>query len=370
MKRLYLLSAIFLVLTLVSCSDEKAPNEPDITDNEKLNNRSTELFNQGIAVVEAAETIFKEFSFETDVLLKSLYKSGYPADDITKAIHIAFEYNPVLAEPILNAVLTNKTVSDVAELILAEYTTELKQKSSDLKYFIQKVDAPERRVLILKDLYDKQPLEILLYLNVPGEDVTEIIRLLISNFSLSEEDVKVIILDAELTVREIAGVLKSVYSTPAAEVTQFLYENGYALDDILIVLKDLYNLTIFQVSEILESLNFQTSKIASKLITLNYTFEEIAVLLKDHFLYSAKETIVLFKSLNASAGQSADVLKNVYGQTVPELIVTLYDAGYSVDDILDVLKNHFSLGIQEIIDLVKYIGIDQCEVLQFFNIPC
>jgi len=181
-------------------------------------------------------------------LLKSLYSAGYSAGDVTEAIHLAYDYNPRLAEPILIEIITNKIVSDIAELILAEYTAELKLKPADLKYFIQKVEELESRVLILKDLYDKLPAEILEILKGPGVDVTEIIRLLKNHFSLTEEDIKEIMLNAELTAAEIAGVLKSIYNRTAAEVMQFLTENSYPVNEALGVLKNYTTLQFSSVS--------------------------------------------------------------------------------------------------------------------------
>jgi len=152
MKYISFLTALFLILLLAGCSEDKAPTEPNVPESEKLNSRSAELYNQGVDVIEAAKTIKREFSFEYNVLLKSLYNAGYSADDLTKAIHIAYDYNPRLAEPVLTEVLKNKIASDVALLILAEYTAELKLKPTDLKYFIQKVEVLESKVEILKEL--------------------------------------------------------------------------------------------------------------------------------------------------------------------------------------------------------------------------
>ena len=105
MKYISLLTALFLILMLAGCSEDEAPTNPNIPENEKLNSRSAELYNQGVDVVEAAKTIKREFSFEDNVLLKSLYNAGYSAGDVTEAIHLAYEYNPRLAETILIEIL-------------------------------------------------------------------------------------------------------------------------------------------------------------------------------------------------------------------------------------------------------------------------
>ena len=69
MKYINLLTALFLILVLVGCSEDEAPTNPNIPENEKLNSRSAELYNQGVDVVEAAKTIKREFSFEDNILL-------------------------------------------------------------------------------------------------------------------------------------------------------------------------------------------------------------------------------------------------------------------------------------------------------------
>ena len=76
MKYISLLTALFLILMLAGCSEDEAPNDPNISENEKLNSKSAELYKQGVDVVEAAKTIKREFSFEDNVLLKSLYSAG------------------------------------------------------------------------------------------------------------------------------------------------------------------------------------------------------------------------------------------------------------------------------------------------------
>lgn len=169
MKNLKLLTALFAFILLAACSEDKLPTEPNLPETDKLNSRSAELYGGGVDAVEAARIIKAEFSFDDNILLKSLYDAGYSAGDITRAIHIAYDYNPRLAETVLVGILTNKTISDVTELILTEYKSELKLKPTDLKYFIRNVDTIERRVIILKESFEKSPAETLELLKFPGK---------------------------------------------------------------------------------------------------------------------------------------------------------------------------------------------------------
>lgn len=371
MRSIVLLFGLFVVLTLSSCSNEDNPASADESESiEKLNRRTVELFERGTGVVEAADTIKKEFTYEDKILLKSLYNAGYSPADVTKAIHIAYDYNPRLAEPVLAEIMQNRTIADIAELILKEYVTELKSHPDDLKFFIDTVAGLENKVIILKENYEKEPVYILTLLRNLGEDVTGVVRLLINYFPLAEEDVKSLMLQADCTSEEIAVVLKSVYDSAAPEVLHFLYENEYQLTEILNVLKNLYYLSIVQTAQLLEGLNYDVPETAAVLQDLQYTNTEIAVLLKNHYNYSAEQTASLLKELNVSAEEITDILMDVYNLTVPETVVILYNIGFSVDEIIIVLRDHLTMGVQEIIDLLTYLGFDPCIVLQFFNIPC
>lgn len=369
MKSTVLFFSLFVILMLCSCKNEDNPvPAPETETVEKLNQRATELFEQGTAVVDAAVTIKKEFTFEDKLLLNSLYDAGYSAGDVTKAIHIAYDYSPRIAEPILLEIMDNKTISDISELILKEYITELKSHPDDLKYFIGRIDGLEIKVIVLNEIYDKEPAFILTMLKDLGGDVTEIVQLLTNHFQLVEGDVKDMMLQTGCTVEEIARVLKVVYNSTAMEVFQFLNENGFQIGETFTVLKNLYNLSIVQIAQLLEGLNYETIDIAVILKDFQYTNKEIAVLLKNHFNYSAEETAVLLKQLNVSAGEITDILRDVYNLTMPEIVVILYDIGFSDEEILIVLSHH--LEYQDIYDLYISLGFDPCIVKQFFHIPC
>jgi len=164
MKNSIWIFGLFIILLVAGCNKEDpGPTEPQLTADEKLKKRSTELFNQGTDVVEAAGIIKKEFEFEDNVLLGSLFNAGYTASDVTSAIHQAYDYNSRLAEPILIGIFRNKTEGDIAELILSEYVDELKTRPDDLRYFLGKVQGAGNKVKLLKNDYGKEPVYILLF---------------------------------------------------------------------------------------------------------------------------------------------------------------------------------------------------------------
>ena len=371
MKKAIWLLGLILILLIAGCSDEdKGPTEPELSADEKLKNRATELFNKEIDVVDAADIIKKEFEFEDNLLLKALFEAGYSASDLTRAIHQAYDYNSRLAEPILIEIMTNKTDGDTAELILSEYVDELKFRPDDLRYFLQKVQGAENKVKILKNDYEKEPAYILLLLRELGEDMPETMELLIGYFQLSKDDVQYLMLEADFTAAEIVSVLKSFYNSPALEVFLFLNANDYQVVESLIPIKSTYYLTIIQVTQLLEEINYDVPEIVSVLRSLQYSFIEIGALLKNHFNYTAEETTALLKQQGASIEEITDVLLDVYDLTVPESVAVLYGAGFSIDEIILMLNTHLTLGIQEIIDTLAFLGIDPCIVLQFFNLPC
>jgi len=371
MKNSIWIFGLFIFLLVAGCSKEDpGPTEPELTVDEKLKKRSTELFNQGTDVVTAAETIKKEFEFEDNVLLESLFNAGYTAADVTSAIHRAYDYNSRLAEPILIGIFMNKTEGDIAELILSEYVGELKTRPDDLRYFLEKVQGSENKVKILKNDYEKDPVYILLLLKELGEDTIEVMQLLISNFQLTKEEIENLMLNSDFTATEIVSVLKSFYNSPALEVFLFLNGNEYQVVESLTALKTTYYLTIVQVSELLEEIYYDIEEIAVVLKSLQYNVNQIGILLKNHFNYSAEETTALLKQVGASIEEITDVLLNVYDLTVPQTVAVLYGAGFSIDEIILMLNTHLTLGIQEIIDTLAFLGIDPCIVLQFFNLPC
>ena len=210
MRSILYLTGLFVVLALSSCNKEDSPVEVVEEESvEKLNNRTIELYEQGTDVVEAAETIEKEFTYEDKVLLKSLFDAGYSPADITRAVHTAYDYNPRLAEPMLAEIMSNKTTGDIAELIMREYVAELKSHPDDLKYFLAAAGGLENKVIILKESYEKEPDAIFLLLRELGEDVKEVVRLLTQYFPVTEEDVKEMMLLAECSAEEIAGVMRA-----------------------------------------------------------------------------------------------------------------------------------------------------------------
>ncbi len=369
MKNILFLAMLLLILLIIGCSEDEVVTPP-INDNEKLNKRTVELFNQGVEVVEAAITIDREFSFDDNVLLKSLYNAGYSVSDVVKAIHIAYEYNSRLAEPILIEILKNKTEADIAELILSEYADELKTRREDLKYFLQKVVNIESKVQILKNTFKENQKLILIILKEVGDNSTEVIKVLINNFQLTKEDVKILILEAECTASEIADALRTIYNSSASEVFQFLSDNGFPVIQVLNVLKDLYNLSTLQMTQLLEEKDYDVSEITEVLIELQYSYEQIGIVLKDYFHYSAEATTSLLKQLNVNIENIADILIIVYNLTIPVTVEILYEAGFSIEEIIDLLYHHLNLGVQEIIDLLSYFNLDPCVVLNYFNIPC
>ena len=371
MKKTLWMFGLLIVLLVAGCSKEDSgPTEPELTADEKLKQRSSELFNQGTDVVEAAGIIKKEFEFGDNVLLKSLFDAGYTASEVTSAIHQAYDYNSRLAESILIEILTHKTEGDIAELILSEFVNELKTRPDDLRYFLQKVQGVENKVKILKNHYEKDPVYILLLLRELGEATTEVMELLISNFQLTKAEVENLMLESDFTAAEIVSVLKSFYNSPALEVFLFLNGNEYQIVESLTALKTTYYLTIVQVSDLLEEINYEVEEIAVVLKSLQYSAKQIGILLKNHFNYSAEETAALLKQIGASIEDITDVLIDVYDLTIPQTVAVLYGAGFSIDEIILMLNTHLTLGIQEIIDTLAFLGIDPCIVLQFFNLPC
>ena len=371
MKNVIWFLGLFLLFLLASCKNEDTnPIESELTVDQKLKNRSIELFNQGTDVVEAADKIKKEFDLEDKVLLKSLFDAGYSGNNLTRAIHLAYDYNSRLAEPVLADILKNKTDGDIAELILSEYVDELKNRPDDLRYFLEKVQGAENKVKILKNDYEKEPAYILPILRELGEDMTETIELLISYFQMSKADVQNLILEADFTAEEIVVVLKSFYNSPTLEAFLFLYTNDYQVVESLSAIKTAYYLTIVQVSELLEEINFEVSEIVAVLKSLQYSYKQVGTLLKNHFNYIAEDTAALLKQQGATIEEITDVLIDVYDLTVPQTVAVLYGVGFSVDEIILMLNTHLSLGIQEIIDTLAFLGIDPCIILQFFNLPC
>lgn len=358
MKSIFLLLGLFMVLTLSSCDKEDNPvRAPEPESIEKLNNRTLDLFGQGTDVVDAALIIKKEFTYGDKILLKSLFDAGYSPADVTKAIHIAYDYNPRLAEPVLAGIMTNKTIGDVAEFIMKEYVAELKSHPDDLKYFVGTAGGLENKVTILKEYYQMEPASVFMLLRDVDENVTEVARYLTQYFPVTEGDVKDMMLTAGCSAEEIAGVLKAVYHRTSAEVLQFLDENDYGLIEVLSVLRNLYNHTIVEMAQLLDGLNYEADAAAAVLQELEYTNTEIAVVLKNHYNYTAGQTAALLKQLNAHAQEVMDILLSVYNLTVPEAVVILYDTGYWVDEIIAVLSDHLQMGMQEIIELLTLLGI-------------
>ena len=96
MKKITLLSGLFLLILFVGCQNDSINpvNPPDNTVTEdKLNKRALELFTKGVDAADAAKTLDNEFTDENKILLKALYKAGYKAAALTKAAHVTFNYN-------------------------------------------------------------------------------------------------------------------------------------------------------------------------------------------------------------------------------------------------------------------------------------
>lgn len=374
MKNLIYLSVLFLTVLIIGCKDaavDPVVPEDTIPTQEQLDNRSIELFNQGKDITEAVNLLIKEFVLKDTVLLKSLYDAGYNPSGIVLVVHNVFGYEARPAEKILFVVLDDETKAQIAELILKEYVPDLKVNREDLKYFIALIPELETKINLLKNNYGESAEETAAILIKTGENVITLIKAVEEQYSLNEDNVKELILRLQLSAKDITGVLLQLYNYTAEAVFDFLNENDYLITEICKALKDNYTITIIQIAELLEKVYpDDVHSILVELKNIGYSYDEIGILLKEYYEYSAAVTAGLLKDINATAWDIAKLLFERYNITLSEIFSILKDLGFNLGDMVIVAFFDFNLTVQEIENIFTELGYDLCDILTIIHIPC
>jgi uncharacterized protein YlxP (DUF503 family) len=373
MKSLFALSILTVMLVLAGCSDDGSnPVTPvnNPTQDVTLNGRAAVLYINGEDALNASKILLKEFIGQNKDILIALLVVGYSPEEIVQVVRIVYQYDPQLAEDILVAAMGDKTKAQIAELILFGYENFLKMHPEILEHFMQLLQDIDKEVKILKEKYGMQAEEILILLKQYGNDAKAIIEKLIKYYPLAEEEIKKLLVKNNFSEDDIINVLKDIYNRNAKDVFDFLKNNGYKIESILSSLKTKYNLNITELNDILKNSGYDVNYILNRLKELKFSLNDIADLLKDHYNLSPEDIAGYLKNLNANAEQIAQFLKDKYNMSVSQIAVILKDKGFNLGQIASMLKDYFSLALQEIIDILKSIGFSSCDVLNYFGLPC
>lgn len=284
---------------------------------------------------EEAALILKELGVELIVIIQNIQKA----------------YSLTEAEVLILLINLNLSADEMTELLqqVLNYTYEAVFEYLNNNSYIL-IDI----CTALKEHYNLNIRQFYDLLHKYNHDVTEIIF---------------IFTKLKFELREIITELKNHYDY--AEIFDPLRENDYQLEDILKNLKEVYNLTIMQIRELLERIyNNDVQNIIQLLHQIGYNYNEIGVLLEQEYNYNKEMISQFLKDIGASAKEICDFLISRYNSEVEEIAPILKNIGYDLIDNVLAVWDHIKWQIQRILDIFTLLGYEACDILEILGIKC
>ncbi len=366
MKIQLILAVFFAVVILPGCKEDNPvvpPVKPPIEE------RAQALYNGGNEVITSANTLKSEYTVGAEEILSALYKAGYVPQNITSAVRVVFQKDPVYAEPILTAVLKGYDAAKIAELILYEYVGYLKQHKDELLYYAGKLTDTGQIIWILKSPYSLSASEIYILLYGMGRTPLEILSPLKNSFGLTNEECITLMTSNNAEINEITEVLRDLLYYSDEDAAQFLLSRNYSLSKVIGAVKAGYHTLSVRMAHILSAYTNPMKEFLTIMLE-SYTLDETAYVIKNYYLLDANAAAVLLKEMNFDAKAIALVLKDVYNLNYTDILTILKNLGFELYDLAIVLLDIFKLPFNEMVDILVELGYDYCTILHIFNFPC
>ncbi len=195
------------------------------------------------------------------------------------------------------------------------------------------------------------------------------LSLIIVNLGHTAPDIVIMLKGMGSSAADVINVLRAIFTKSEAEIAALLKDNGYLMTDVLLALRAIYNTSDPQIAAILDQLGYSTVDVLAILKETGCSIDELTMILKDHYGQSAQQAAEYLRQIHADFPAIANALKQRYALQLIDIALILKNLGGQIRDIVPILLS-WSESIQNIVSVLQSTGFSRCDILHYFGLPC